>query len=233
MSVKTSESSDKIFFYEGFASEFDATMNMYDTSKRVRIVFDELLPESLSGKLLLDAGCGTGWFSKKAAQRGANVVSLDLGVGLLKETAKKVDSLLVAGTAMNLCFRDHTFDVVVSSEMLEHTSDPRISFRELARVVKPNGLFVLTTPNKVWHFSVVLANALNIRRYKGYENWVGWPDLQTWSIDNRLGVLEMRGFHLFPFQWKLFHTLLTFLDRFGRSSLGKLMINVALKARKN
>jgi ubiquinone biosynthesis O-methyltransferase len=219
-------------FYESFAGEFDEQVNMYDTLKRVRIVFDELLPGSLSGKTVLDCGCGTGWFSQRAEQRGARVVSLDVGVNLLKQAAKKSASAKVAGTAIQLCFHDGAFDIVVTSEMLEHTPDPKTAFRELARVLKPGGILVLTTPNRVWHWSVVVANALRLRPYAGHENWVRWSDLRRWSEENGLRISVLRGFHIIPFQWSALHPLIDFFDRFGRGPLGRLMINTALVAEK-
>ncbi len=223
----------KADFYDRFASEFDARMNRYDTEKRLRIVFDQLLTDSLTGKLLLDAGCGTGWFSRRASDRGATVVSLDIGPNLLREVAKKTSAMLVVGTSMKLCFPDDTFDCVVSSEMLEHTPSPETAFRELARVLKPGGILVITTPNRVWHFSVVAANALNLRPYEGFENWVRWSDLTRWSRAASLRVVSMSGFHLIPFQLPLLHSFIDFCDRFGPSWLGRLMINIALKARKD
>lgn len=225
-------SPSKTDFYDRFATEFDAKMNRYDTEKRLRIVFDELLTDSLTGKLLLDAGCGTGWFSRRASDRGARVVSLDIGPNLLREVRKKTDSMLVAGTSMKLCFPDGTFDCVVSSEMLEHTPSPETAFRELARVLKPGGILIITTPNRAWHFSVVAANALNLRPYEGFENWVRWSDLTRWSRATSLRNVSMSGFHLIPFQLPLLHPFIDFCDRFGDSWLGRLMINIALKARK-
>ena len=75
---------EKGLFYDKFASEFDRKMNMYDTEKRVRVVFNALLsPKELKGKKLLDAGCGTGWFSRRAVELGAFVTSLDVGENLL------------------------------------------------------------------------------------------------------------------------------------------------------
>ncbi len=76
-------------FYEDFAAEFDSVVNMYDTKKRLSVIFDELLAgENLKNKKLLDAGCGTGWFSAEAVKRGAKVTSMDVGQKLLKEVAK-------------------------------------------------------------------------------------------------------------------------------------------------
>ena len=58
---------DKERFYDTIAGDFDRTMNRYDLETRLRVVFDRLLGgEALAGVLLLDAGCGTGWFSAES-----------------------------------------------------------------------------------------------------------------------------------------------------------------------
>ena len=76
--------SQKMLFYEFFADDFDSVVNMYDTRKRISVVFDELLAkEKLKNKKLLDAGCGTGWFSAVATKRGAQVTSMDIGKNFL------------------------------------------------------------------------------------------------------------------------------------------------------
>jgi len=87
---------EKSYFYNTFADQFDSKMNMYDTNKRLHIIFNQLLPESLKGKSVLDAGCGTGWFSKKAEEQGAKVTSLDIGYNLLRIVRNKCDSTLVS-----------------------------------------------------------------------------------------------------------------------------------------
>ncbi len=51
----------KRYFYDTIADDFDSIMDMYDTRKRLRIIFDEMLPDRLNGKRIPDAGCGTGW----------------------------------------------------------------------------------------------------------------------------------------------------------------------------
>jgi ubiquinone/menaquinone biosynthesis C-methylase UbiE len=123
---------DRRFFYNEFATKFDSRMNIYDVSRRVEIVFNELLgEEDLKNRALLDAGCGTGWFSKRASELGADVVSLDIGKSLLKEVKKKCDSKLIVGDVLNLEFKDKSFDFVVSSEVIEHTLEPRKAVKEI------------------------------------------------------------------------------------------------------
>ena len=47
-----------MLFYESIAHSFDSVVNMYDARKRVSVIFSELLPPDITGKQLLDAGCG-------------------------------------------------------------------------------------------------------------------------------------------------------------------------------
>jgi len=222
---------DKRFFYDEFADTFDETMNRYDLAKRMRVIFKELLPEDLQGKRLLDAGCGTGWFSREAARRGATVVSLDLGPRLLKHVQEKCNSANVAGDVLALPFKDDVFDVVISTEVIEHTVDPKGAIRSISRVLKTGGLFILTTPNRAWYFSVLLANALGLRRYAGYENWVGRRRLKEWLAECGCAIEAMKGFHLFPFIFSFTYPVLDYCDRFG-AALGPSMLNVAVRARK-
>src|SRR5437867_1265611 len=108
---------DKRLFYDDMASRFDSVMNRYDLEKRVALVFDYFWGKGdLKGKSLLDAGCGTGWFSRCAVERGAYVVSLDIGQNLLRCVAAKCASERVAGDLLAQPFPDNQFDFIVCSE---------------------------------------------------------------------------------------------------------------------
>lgn len=222
---------DKRFFYETLADRFDGLMNKYDLARRIQIIFKELLPENLEDKRLLDAGCGTGWFSKEAVSRGASVVSLDLGCRLLKQVKEKCSSTPVAGDVLALPFKNDVFDFVIATEVIEHTVNPKEAIRAMNRVLKPGGLFILTTPNKAWYFAVWLARVFRLRPYEGYENWVGWRQVQGWFSECGCFIEARRGFHLFPFVLPFTHSLLNYCDKFGKR-IGPCMLNIALRARK-
>lgn len=225
------EVQDRMYFYNTIAEEFDSKMNMYDTNKRLSVIFHELLNEDLSGKKLLDAGCGTGWFSRKAVERGAVVTSMDIGQKLLNEVQKKCSSNCVAGSILEIPFSNNTFDIVVSSEVIEHTPAPLEAITELHRVLKPGGILILTTPNKLWFFSIWIANKLKLRPYDGFENWISWQTLKREAIRNGFKVEKMVGIHLFPFVSPLFYPILNFFHRFNKE-LGPLMLNMAIRCRK-
>lgn len=219
-------------FYDSIADEFDQIMNRYDLQRRLETVFEEFLgPYDLTGLQLLDAGCGTGWFSLWACERGACVTAVDIGPRLLKQVRRKCNARTMLGDVLDLQFDDGAFDVVVSSECIEHTRDPRRAVRELIRVCRPGGLAVITSDNRFWWWLCYLANKLHLRPYEGIENWPWWRQLRDWVRQENADILDMRGLHLFPFQLSLLHPVLRFLDRFGRR-LGPLCVNQAVLATK-
>lgn len=221
-----------MFFYEkNFAKKFDKKMNQYDLKKRLSVVYEELLVEEISGKTLLDAGCGTGWFSKAAADRGALVTSMDLGENLLNEVAKKCETSRVAGSILEMPFEAEVFDYIVCSEVIEHVPDPIQAIRELYRVLKPNGTLILTTPNKFWYFSLAIANFLKIRPYQGLENWLSYKELKLSLQKAGFTIEKMHGIHLFPFVVFSLNPLLDFFHLF-RKILGPVMVNSAVRCKK-
>ena len=224
---------EKGLFYDKFASEFDRKMNMYDTEKRMRVVFNTLLsPKELDGKKLLDAGCGTGWFSRRAVELGAVVTSLDVGENLLNEVKKKCETTRVVGDVTALKFKDNSFDIIVSSDVIEHTPDPAKAISEMARVLKKGGVLALTVPNNCWHFAVSVGNALKLRPYQGYENWVGWGQLKRELEKNGLQVKKQLGFHFIPFVVSALYPIIDYFDRYGESALGRVMVNIGVRAEK-
>lgn len=218
--------------YDLIAQEFDSVMNSYDVERRLQVVFEQLLEQvDLKGRLLLDAGCGTGVFSVEAARRGANVVSLDCGKNLLRETRRKGISAVVAADAAKMPIGDAVFDIVVSSECVEHTSSPRHTVWELARVLRPGGWLVVTCPNARWRWSCSLANALNLRPYHGLEHWPTWRELGSWATEAGLRVHQQIGLHLFPFVLSATHPLLRRFDRLG-DRFGSIYVNQCLSGQK-
>jgi ubiquinone/menaquinone biosynthesis C-methylase UbiE len=223
----------KLYFYDTIATRFDELVNAYDLRRRLEIVFGELLAGSvLDGLSVLDVGCGSGWFSREAQRRGARVTSLDIALQLLHETRRKVVTNRVNADACALPFPDAAFDLVISSECIEHTLDPRLALAEIHRVTRPGGRLVVTVPNQAWHFSATIADRFKLRPFEGYEHWLGW-----WEIRRILGGLHarierMRGFHIVPPLFRPTWPLLRRLDALG-GALGPLMLNIAVLATKS
>jgi ubiquinone/menaquinone biosynthesis C-methylase UbiE len=113
----------------------------------------------MEGQIVLDAGCGFGRHSLEFISRGAHVVSMDIDTESLRRTrfslvemkktvakAKNASYLTHVGDALNLPFKDNTFDRIICSEVMEHVNDDHKACEELARVLKKNGRIAITVP---------------------------------------------------------------------------------------
>jgi 2-polyprenyl-3-methyl-5-hydroxy-6-metoxy-1,4-benzoquinol methylase len=220
-------------FYERIADRFEGLDHPADLRRRLDAVFDECLAGiPLAGQRTLDAGCGYGPFSEAAARRGAAVVSVDLGARLVALATSRAGSRGVVADASCLALRDGSFDLVISSELLEHTDAPERVIAELARVLRAGGLLVLTTPNRAWQGPVRLASRLGLRAFRGIENFVAWRRLERACSAAGLEVLAHRGLHAWPFQLGFQGTARQVERRLRGGPLGRLMVNQAIVARK-
>lgn len=100
---------------------------------------------------VLDIGCGSGHGSNTLASKFKTVSGVDISPEAI-EYAKKYWQLpnidFRLGDSLNIPFPDNTFDVVVAFEVFEHLTDWRKFLTEIKRVLKPNGLVYISTPNK-------------------------------------------------------------------------------------
>jgi 2-polyprenyl-3-methyl-5-hydroxy-6-metoxy-1,4-benzoquinol methylase len=104
-----------------------------------------------AGKHLLDVGCGDGalsWlFSLTGAQvTGVDVLPLALTLARRATAARSAAVQWLGADACTLPFKDDVFDLVVSSDTVEHLAAPWDLLREMARVLKPQGWAVISTP---------------------------------------------------------------------------------------
>ncbi len=103
----------------------------------------------VSGKRVLDAGCGVGWGSAILLEAGAaEVVGLDLDPEAIANARARVPRAeFTVGDLLQLPFTDDRYDVVVCFEALEHTGDTNRTLDELSRVLTPDGLLLVSSPH--------------------------------------------------------------------------------------
>ncbi|HMJ01303.1 MAG TPA: class I SAM-dependent methyltransferase [Conexibacter sp.] len=113
---------------------------------RRRIVCDELAQLPVGPTMrVLDAGCGSGRLLDELRGYG-QVTGLDLNPGSVEIARSRGHEDVVQGPVEELPWPDATFDLVISLDMVEHTADDRVTLRELGRVTKPGGRFLMTVP---------------------------------------------------------------------------------------
>jgi 2-polyprenyl-6-hydroxyphenyl methylase/3-demethylubiquinone-9 3-methyltransferase len=104
----------------------------------------------LEGKTALDVGCGAGLLAEPLARLGAQVTAIDAApevIGVARDHAAG-QGLAIDYRAMAVEELDGGFDLVTSMEVIEHVADPRAFLRSLAARLAPDGLLVLSTPNR-------------------------------------------------------------------------------------
>ncbi|TLY28382.1 MAG: methyltransferase domain-containing protein [Nitrospirae bacterium] len=124
--------------------------HLHFTPRLVQQWLDEiqLPPEYFKGKLVLDAGCGSGRWTYAMASLGATVVAVDLteaGAEITHQATAHMDNVAVLQASLfQLPFNPESFDLVVSWGVLHHTPDTKKAFARIAPLVKPGGqLYVM------------------------------------------------------------------------------------------
>jgi ubiquinone/menaquinone biosynthesis C-methylase UbiE len=98
---------------------------------------------------ILDIGSGTGHLilGLSAVSRGCVALDIKLeSLGYIHGKNPDVDCIS-SDVHLGLPFKRDSFDVVIASELLEHLNEPKRFFEEVRRVLKRNGILILTTPN--------------------------------------------------------------------------------------
>jgi SAM-dependent methyltransferase len=108
-----------------------------------------------AGKTILDAGSGSGYGSAELANDARAVTGVDFSPEATEYSSANYRLLknlhFAAASCESLPFRSATFDLVVGFEVIEHLNDYRAFISEGARVLKPEGLFIVSTPNKRYY----------------------------------------------------------------------------------
>lgn len=108
---------------------------------------------NVTGKRLLDLGCGAGENSVYFAKKGALCVASDYSPGMVNvalqlAAANGVEIEGCTANAIALDFPDNSFDFVYASNLLHHLPDPKACIREMHRVLKPGGKACFWDPLK-------------------------------------------------------------------------------------
>lgn len=101
------------------------------------------------GRTVLDAGCGVGWGTQLLLEAGASrVVGLDISDDAAAAFRERLPHTpFVRGDLAAPPFADDAFDVIVCFEALEHTAATSAALDGLARVLRPDGVLFVSSPN--------------------------------------------------------------------------------------
>lgn len=129
-------------------NEGGALEDFKNYGEKVRIIGEvKKLTGDTPGETLLDVGCGTGEFLKAGSDAGFDVTGIDVDATTTEHITKKYGFRTVTGLLGPDTFPAGKFDVVVLSHVIEHLQKPIELLGVIHGILKPNGLFVMCTPN--------------------------------------------------------------------------------------
>ncbi len=175
--------------------------------------------DALDGLQILDVGCGGGLLSEPLARLGAQVVGIDpsernIQVARLHAESQGLDIDYRAQTVEALAAEDIRFDAIVCLEVVEHVPDVPAFLAVLARLVKAEGVVVLSTLNRtVKAFALAIVGAEYVLQWlpRGTHQWhrfVTPDELQKAAEAAGLSCVDRRGAVFNPLfdEWRLSQT---------------------------
>lgn len=144
--------------------------------------------------VVLEAGCGEGYGADRLTAAARRVVALDYDATTIAHVAARYPSVsAVRGNLAGLPLADGCLDVVANLQVIEHLWDQPGFLAECARVLRPGGLLLLSTPNRIT-FSPGRDTPLNPFHTRELDP----TELHELLTDAGFAVVEMLGLHHGP-----------------------------------
>lgn len=138
--------------------EFGESYEYNATESAIHLARYALAKNMCKDKMVLDIACGEGYGTYLLSNWGAKGVE---GVDISNETIKKARNLFkatninfVCHTAEKLDYEDSSFDLIISLETIEHLDEPHNFLQEIKRVLKPDGVLILSCPNDEYFMNI-------------------------------------------------------------------------------
>jgi SAM-dependent methyltransferase len=117
--------------------------------RRHEVVYQQLAPRC-AGLEVLEAGCGEGYGADLISRVARRVIALDYDETTVAHVRARYPRVEVMhGNLAELPLAEASFDVVVNFQVIEHLWDQTQFVRECARVLRPSGLLMVSTPNRI------------------------------------------------------------------------------------
>ncbi len=185
---------------------------------------------------LLEVGCGEGRGVSLLIPKAEKFSAIDKIEAIVEGLKKKFpEGDFISGNIPPLPYPDNTFDCVVSFQVIEHIADDHLYLKEISRVLKPNGLALITTPNRPmslsrnpWHEREYTAEELTLLAKKYFsevemKGIAGNDKVMKYYERNKKSVDKMMRWDVLDLQHKLPASVLRvpyeMLNRLNRNKL--------------
>jgi SAM-dependent methyltransferase len=108
----------------------------------------------LPGRKVIDCGCGSGGYVMEFLKRGADAVGVEYSADKVAQYGRQAEApaRVMRGNLEGLQFPAGHFDLALLNEVLEHVPNDAAALREIFRVLKPGGVLVIFSPNRLYPF---------------------------------------------------------------------------------
>jgi SAM-dependent methyltransferase len=185
------------FEHEGWERVADKYDSVWSSSTRQFIPPLLDAAELAADMSILDIGCGPGYVSAAAAERGAVPIGLDFSKEMIAIAQKMFPHIeFREGDAQKLPFGDTSFDRVVANFALLHLADPERACAEAFRVLKPHGKFGFTiwAPPKESPYARIIDEAINANANMDVDLPTGPPHYLFAGREEFRQALQRAGF---------------------------------------
>lgn len=172
--------------------------------RRARRVLEEL--QLKDGDKVLDLGCGDGYYSYLLTRipLGLKIIGIDSHINAIdsaKSRVPKEKATFIVGYAEELPFPKNYFNKIIMSEIIEHVTDDTKVLKEARRVLRENGILVLTTPNKHYSFlwdpvNWTLEHFFNFHIKSGFFAGIWSQHLRLYKSEQLIKRMEKAGFEI-------------------------------------
>ena len=201
---------DLIAFYDRVSSKYDTAIFMFYTRLLERCeerVTNRLL-ELLHGRGL-DAGCGTGRYMKKICSNKCSVIGIDISTNMVKKTIQNLTEdqkpfgSVIVGDFENLPFKERTFDFVICTLAINHSTSLEKVIDEFSKVLRSGGLLIMSLLN-----GFIIKKACSLAKFPKdfipfftgcfsfiplYEKCFGFQELQKTDFFKKFSLIRLEG----------------------------------------
>ena len=157
---------------------------------------EAIIPFVPMNSKILDVGCG----DAKMLEHIQMVKTLTYAVGIdFREGLINHDAInILRGDAENLPFKDQSFDCMTTTAVIEHLPDPVNALTEFKRVLRREGILILTTPNPLYSKAADIGSYLKLKYKEGLETPISLPWLEKTLSNMNFDIVFSRGFLISP-----------------------------------
>ncbi len=156
---------------------------------------------------VLDLGCGPGWAVVEAAGQGAEAFGADVSISLLQQAVSNTQNakvtkqpcFLMAGSDA-VPFLDASFDLIICTELIEHTFKTAETLSEINRLLKPGGQCIFSFPVK-WVENLICFFEPSFMKYSGHVRQFSLGEMKNILKEHGLTVVKT---HRKYFEWSLY-----------------------------